>query len=280
MNYTTDLSNEDIREFQNTIYDYYRDNPRILSWRETGNPYNILVSEIMLQQTQVERVISKYNRFIDVFPDFETLAGASFQDVLHVWQGLGYNRRALAVLKAAQKTMADFDGVLPSDPSLLRQFPGIGPYTACAIAAFAFNKAEVFIETNIRSVYIHFFFEDSHTIHDREILPLVEKTLDKNNPRRWYSALMDYGVMLKKTHVNPSRKSVHHHIQSPFKGSDRQIRGKIIRLFTEKTPVNEKDIVERLGDDTKKIHTILNQLEDEKFIILNNGMVSLYDQKT
>ncbi|MBN1292424.1 MAG: A/G-specific adenine glycosylase [Candidatus Latescibacteria bacterium] len=266
------LSKEDIKEFREKIYSYYNGNPRNLTWRNTKNPYFILVSEVMLQQTQVDRVIPKYEEFIDIFPDFNTLAHASLQNVLQSWQGLGYNRRAVALHKTAKKVMEEFSGILPQEPEILQQFPGIGSYTACAIAAFAFDKPSAFIETNIRSVYIHFFFGDHVDVNDRDLLPLVEKTLDKNNPREWYYALMDYGVMLKKKYPNPSRKSSHHQKQSPFKGSNRQIRGKIIRLLTTRASIPEQELLTIIDTDNEKIKKIIEQLINEGLIGRRNDV--------
>lgn len=152
------LSQEDIHLFHEIIYEHYREKGRKLPWRETREPYFILVSEIMLQQTPVERVIEKYRRFIATFPDFSSLAKAPLHRILEVWQGLGYNRRALALKRIAEIVIKRYDGILPSTVKILMTFPGIGRYTASAINAFAFNKPTVIIETNIRSVFIHFFF--------------------------------------------------------------------------------------------------------------------------
>ena len=187
-----------IRTFRNTIYDHYHRHGRDLPWRRTRNPYRVLVSEIMLQQTQVDRVIEKYGLFLSSFPDFQTLAAASVKDVLRLWQGLGYNRRALGLKALAERVVTQHRGRLPSDPDKLIALPGIGKYTAGAVGAFAFNKPVVFMDTNIRRVFIHTFFKDQDLIEDAHILPLVEQTLDASDPRSWYNALMDYGAMLAK----------------------------------------------------------------------------------
>ena len=185
----------------------------------------------MLQQTQVERVVEKYEAFINLFPSFDALARASLRDVLAAWQGLGYNRRATALKKIGEIVAGDYDGKLRADLDFLTSLPGIGHNTACAILAFAFNKPVVFIETNVRTVFIHFFFSDRDGVGDSEILPLVERTLDRENSRKWYSALMDYGTMLKKTHGSINSKSAHYQKQSPFKGSDRQVRGLVLKAI-------------------------------------------------
>ena len=313
-------------KFRKIIYDYYRANARDLPWRKTRDPYRIFVSELMLQQTQVESVIPKYERFIVAFPDFGALARAPLRKILALWKGLGYNRRALYLKRAAEIIACDYNGMLPRDVEELAKLPGIGQATASAIAAFAFNKPVVFIETNIRRVFIHHFFNygfdnsfagtgrssrpardadtilsaqkfplsaenqafcvcencrqknhRNHTydyqffslehddyrcrqgnhpwpqreidaceicrtkhrqqslISDAEIFPLVEKMLDRKNPRRWYNALMDYGAMFGKQFPNPNRRSKHYVKQKPFEGSDREIRGKILEALLAKS---------------------------------------------
>jgi A/G-specific adenine glycosylase len=218
----------DIAPFQTMIYDRYHANPRPMPWRETDDPYRILVSEIMLQQTQVERVKFKYVEFLEVFPTVFELAAAPLSDVLQVWQGLGYNRRAIFLKRCAEEIVTCYGGDFPRSVAELQSLPGIGPYTARAVAAFAFGIAEPLIETNIRTVYIHFFFHGGAAVNDREIMPLIEATLDQENPREWYYALMDYGGMLKQTLPNPGRRSRHHTQQSRFEGSKRQQRSRIL----------------------------------------------------
>ncbi|TFH40991.1 MAG: A/G-specific adenine glycosylase [Chrysiogenales bacterium] len=217
--------------FRSIIYRFYTRHLRDFPWRRTADPYHILVSEIMLQQTQVGRVAEKFPEFIDAFPTPTALADATLARVLAVWQGLGYNRRAGNLHRLAAAVVEEHDGMIPDDPDLLARLPGIGRATAASICAFAFNRPVAFIETNIRAVFIHFFFPDRERVDDREILPLVESVLDRSDPRAWYSALMDYGSMLKKRHPNPSRRSARHRRQSPFKGSRRQLRGEVIRIL-------------------------------------------------
>ncbi len=260
------LTSQEIKTFQETIYSLYRENQREFPWRETTLPYHIVVSEIMLQQTQVDRVIPKYRHFIESFPDFTTLAQASLEKVLSVWQGLGYNRRALALREIAVRVVSEFGGMLPSDPDVLQSLSGIGSYTARAIATFAFNKPSIFIETNIRSVFIHFFFENRTGIKDSDVLPLIEQTLDNINPRNWYYALMDYGAMLKQTHPNPGRRSAHYTRQSPFEGSNRQLRGNILKLLVRKPALTGAEIARVLDKSEEKISAVLSQLEKEGFI--------------
>lgn len=221
----------DLRHFRRVVLEHYADHGRDLPWRRTRDPYRILVSEIMLQQTQVSRVLAKYAEFLDLFPDVWTLADSSTGAVLSAWQGLGYNRRGLALQRTARQVVSVYDGVLPRSQKGLRALPGIGPATAGAIAAFAYGQAVPYIETNIRAAFIHHFFPDRLDVSDHEILPLVEATLDQEDPRTWYYALMDYGSWLKRSGSNPSRRSRHHVRQTPYAGSRRQLRAQILRLF-------------------------------------------------
>ncbi len=261
-----------ISRFKKIIWNFYDSNKRDFPWRHTRDPYNILVSEIMLQQTQAPRVVPKYVSFLKKFPNARALADASLSDVLREWQGLGYNRRAKYLKLCAEKIEVDFGGKFPRDFKLLQTLPGIGPATAGDICAFAWNMPVTVIETNIRSVFIHFFFADIDSVHDRDILPLIEKTLDRENPREWYSALFDYGAFLKsrkiadkKTFRNPSRKSKHYTKQSRFAGSNRQKRSQILKLILEK-PRTQKELVRILGYDAKIISKNLVDLVAEKMI--------------
>ena len=253
------------KQFQKTIRAYYKNYKRDLPWRKTRDPYKIFVSEMMMQQTQASRVISKYLTFLKKFPTIRALSQAKLSEVLKEWQGLGYNRRALYLKQCAEKIEKDFKGKFPKDFKTLQTLPGIGPATAGDILAFAWNMPVIVIETNIRSVFLHFFFtENKKKIHDKQIIPLIKKTLDARNPREWYYALFDYGAYLKQT-SNPSRQSVHHIKQSPFVGSYRQKRAETLRLILEK-PQNQKDIQNVLHYAPELLIKILFDLEKEGFI--------------
>jgi A/G-specific adenine glycosylase len=264
-----------IAEFQQYIWQFYADNGRVFAWRNNQNPYHIFISEVMLQQTQTHRVEKKFQEWIVAFPTFYDLAAASTRELLSVWQGLGYNRRALYVQQSAQRVVAEFGGQLPTDPAVLVTFPGIGKATAASICAFAFNVPTVFIETNIRSVFIDSFFRDQESVHDSEIMPLIAATVDHNNPREWYYALMDYGVFLKKHKVNPSKKSAHYAVQSRFEGSDRQIRGEILRLLTKKETLTVQELVVLTQKDPIRVEKIIKKLHQEGFLAEHNGLVRL-----
>lgn len=241
-----------------------------MPWRETADPYAIMVSEVMLQQTQVDRVIPKFEAFMKAFPTAADLAKASFKDVLAQWTGLGYNRRAKWLQEAAQEILRL--GSFPDDVDELVKLKGIGPNTAAAICVYAFNKPEVFVETNIRAVYIHHFFEDADDVYDRDIVQLVDETLDKANPREWYWALMDYGVYLKKKHKNPARRSKHHTKQSKFEGSRRQVRGNILKLLLE-DGMTLPILQDKVNDD--RFEDVLSELDKDGLVVRDGDQVKI-----
>jgi A/G-specific adenine glycosylase len=269
------LSDDKVRRFRGIIYRHYRAHKRKMPWRQTHNPYHILVSEIMLQQTQVERVMGKYWEFLAKFPDFETLARAPWPEVLAVWQGLGYNRRALSLKRLAQEVMENWGGVLPTSAEDLRSLPAIGPATAGALLAFAFERPVVFIETNIRRVFLHFFFAEQESVTDREILPLLEETLDRKQVRDWYYALMDFGAELKKTGPNPNRRSAHYARQSPFNGSNREVRGLILKALLGEPVFSMEELAQAIGISPDRTGAALEQLLAEGFVVWDGGSLCL-----
>jgi len=265
-----------IRSFQQEVLAFYHEHGRHdMVWRHTTDPYRIVVSELMLQQTQVERVAIKFPLFIAAFPDFAALAAAPLHEILAVWQGMGYNRRALFLKKIAERVVQDYNGVLPRDVETLATLSGIGTATASSIAAFAFNAPVVFIETNIRRVYIHVFFPNHKTVTDKEIIPLVERTLYRENPRVWYWALMDLGTALKKSVTNPNRRSAHYTRQAPFEGSDRRIRGQIIRTLVAIPGISGNELPGHIGEDAGRVKRIVAALEEEGFVVREGAHVYL-----
>jgi A/G-specific adenine glycosylase len=243
----------------------------VLPWRGTTDPYRIFVSEVMLQQTQVDRVVGKYRQFVRAFPSWRSLARARLDRVLAVWRGLGYNRRALWLKRAAEAVAERHGGRLPRDVHELERLPGVGEATARSIAAFAFNEPTVFIETNIRSVFLHHFFPGRSKVGDCQLLPLVERTLDRRNPARWYSALMDYGVYLKRHHGNPSRRSRHHVRQAPFEGSDRQVRGRILTALLERPGQTRRGLQRNMAEARGRVPALLERLCAEGMVRRNGA---------
>ncbi len=229
----------------------------------------------MLQQTQVQRVTSKYEPFLSRFPDFKTLAAAATGEVLAAWQGLGYNRRALALKQLAIQVEEEFDGALPDNEQDLKSLPGVGPYTAAAVLVFAFNRPKVLIETNVRRVFIHCFFSGRDGVTDAEIRPLVSDTMEKDNPREWYNALMDYGAFLSTLPENPNRRSRHYQRQNPFEGSGRQVRGAVLRILVGCGEITEQDLIQALELSPARVRPVLSQLEQEGFLEMNEGIVKI-----
>lgn len=265
-----------LRSFKALVWDFYQQYGRHFPWRNIDNPYHIVISEVMLQQTQTFRVEPKYEEFIHAFNNFESLATASLHDVLSVWQGLGYNRRAKMLHLLAQKIVAEHNGILPAKPEILETLPGIGKATASSICAFAFNLPTVFIETNIRTVFIAHFFKNKQEVHDREIIPLVRQTVDQTNPREWYYALMDYGVFLKKQTKNKmAKQSSHYTRQSRFEGSDRQIRGAILKALIKAKTMHSQDLINVINKDPERTKCIIEQLIKEELIQQLNDQLSI-----
>jgi len=263
--------------FIKIVYDFYRVHKRdYLPWRQTFHPYGVLVSELMLQQTQVGRVIPKYESFMARFPRLEILAEAPLGDVLQLWQGLGYNRRAKLLHQCAQVVLQTYGGTLPDQRRLLELLPGIGPYTAGAIIIFAYNAPEVVIETNIRTVYIHHFFKGHTAVSDGELRPIVRRTMDANNPREWYAALMDYGSYIKQTVGNNISQSQTYQKQSPFKGSVREVRGAIVRALSQQSPMTRCSLRTTLSDfDETRYELALSGLLVEGLVIQSHQCLSL-----
>lgn len=222
------------QRFIKTVWDFYATHKRAdLPWRQTSDPYCILVSELMLQQTQVDRVRPKYVNFIARWETVRALAHAPLADILAAWQGLGYNRRAKFLQQCAITINTEYDGVFPYTYESLQALPGVGPYTAGAIMAFAYNQPVPIIETNIRTALLHHFFQGKNNVTESQLLQLTGVVLDQKNPREWYWALMDYGSHLKATVGNINAQAKSYNKQSKFAGSDRQIRGAIIRALVD-----------------------------------------------
>ena len=254
--------------------EYYRTNGRHdLPWRHpetdgTFDPYKIFVSEIMLQQTQVSRVKTKYSEFLKTFPSILKLSKASLDNVLDVWSGLGYNRRAKYIHESAKIINKKYYGLMPQTIEELVKLPGVGHNTAAAVLVYAYNKPHLFIETNIRTVYIHHFFKNKTNVDDSDILEIASKTIDYQQPREFYWALMDYGTYLKKKHGNNTLQSKHYIKQSAFEGSRRQLRAKVLkRLIGDNLSLNELK-----GDmNDKRLQAVLDNLVKEKMVHKENN---------
>ena len=271
------INSKKISEFRRTVWKYYNENGRHdLPWRKTKDPYRILVSEVMLQQTQVARVLEKYKQFLKRFPTVRALAKASLADVLKIWSGLGYNRRAKYLHDTAKQLMLFSRGRVFIASDELQKLPGIGPYTAAAIRVFAFNEPGILIETNIRAAFIHHFHSNvlqNVRVSDAEILPLAQKAAEGQDPRKWHWALMDYGAYLKRSGVRNNNRSAHYTKQSKFEGSLRQVRGEILREL-HKGPVNpmRSDLI---GFGKEKMKKALVGLARDGLIVKEKGKWSI-----
>ena len=255
------LSPKKIHRFQTKILDFYRQHKRELPWRKTTDPYKILLSEIMLQQTQVPRVIPYYTQWIQQWPTIHDLAQAPRKEVLATWMGLGYNSRAVRFHQAAETISTTFKGDVLQAMEHYAEVPGVGPYTSKAVQIFAANKDVVTVDTNIRRIFIH-EFDLPESISDNDLWKLAEHCLPKGKSREWHNALMDYGSQVltsQKTKIPPKTK------QSAFEGSDRQIRAQILRLLLRE-PLSLKQLLEKIPVSQQRIQLIIEKLEREELL--------------
>ncbi len=277
-------------EFKQLVLDKGCELYRDLAWRNISDPYGVWISEVMLQQTQVIRVDGRWQRWMMRFPSVEALSEASVVDVLDEWQGMGYNRRALSLQKAAQQIVEI--GHFPNEVDQLVKLPGIGPATAGGIVAFAYNKHALYLETNVRTVFLHELYPGAEAVPDKVLIPDVLATCPESapvgefGPRAWYYALLDYGAYLKKTVPNPSRRSKTYNKQSKFEGSHRQKRAEVIRLLLDDKAAQSdgltlsqiQEIVSNIElskgrnpVDNEEIFKVLCELVTEGFLEVNNN---------
>lgn len=260
----------DSNQFLGLVYEYYGAHGRKLPWRVPEpngrfDPYKILVSEMMLQQTQVRRVEPKYQAFLANYPNVDKLARARLAEVLKLWSGLGYNRRAKYLWEAARQLTSNNEPWTIDD---LTACKGVGYNTAAAVLVYAHNHPYVFIETNIRTVLIHHFYANKVSVNDKELGKTLSRVIDRSNPREFYWAMMDYGAWLKRSAGNAASKSKHYRRQGVFKGSQRELRGRILRLLLQ-GPKITRELAESTQDE--RIVEVLNALELEGFIHLTRG---------
>lgn len=271
----------DSNSFRKKIFLWYRIHGRhSLPWRRTRDPYRIFVSEVMLQQTQMARVLPKYKAWLKVFPNWSSLARAPFTKVLKLWHGLGYNRRARFMKSTAEELMVKYKGQLPETLRELELLPGIGPYTARAIRCFAYGACEPFIETNIRRVVIHSFFPSRQSrISDKDILRILKEVEPRTQKREWYWALMDYGAVLPSHNKsNPNVRSRAYKKQSRFEGSTRYVRAVIVKALIEKKKLTLSEVKKVVRGNPYTIpfikngalDTILQGLEKDRILMYNN----------
>lgn len=265
-----EISNKTITKFQRKVFTFYENHKRKLPWRTTHDPYKILLSELMLQQTQVNRVITYYRAWIQKWPTIRHLATASRYEVLQAWMGLGYNTRAINLQKAAKRIVTEFEGNIIQAMEHCERIPGVGRYTSQAVLIFATNANRVTVDTNIRRIFIH-EFNLPENISDKTLWELAERCLPKGRSRDWHNALMDYGALhltSQKTGIKPKTR------QPRFEGSDRQLRAHIIRMLLQ----NDEPFVnikKTLSVDTIRLQRILEKLCSEEILSKKNNQYHL-----
>lgn len=247
-----------IAAFQAGLLAWWAQNRRDLPWRKTRDPYRILISEVMLQQTQVDRVTPYYRRWLERFPTVQALAEAPTAEVIQLWAGLGYNRRAVNLQRTAQ-AVADRGGSFPSDVETLKTLPGIGPYTAGAISCFAFEQDVAFIDTNMRRVLHRIFLGPelpAPRASDREITRLAAEALPEGQGWDWNQALIEFGALhctarkplcvvcplqqvcaaypAIQSLIVDQPKGVKARKEGPFRESNRYFRGRVVDALRDR----------------------------------------------
>jgi len=269
------ISTPDGPAFRDLVYGKASACWRDLPWRRTSDPYAILVSEVMLQQTQVKRVEPRFLSWMERFPDVSCVAAASTEELLACWSGLGYNRRALALHRACRIITAEFGARVPADEAALRSLPGVGVYTSRAILAFAFDKPSVFLETNIRTVLLKYFFPGEERVPDRELERVAAVVVDLDSPRRWYTALMDYGAEIKREEGNHSARGAGYRKQAPFATSFRRLRGAMVKSLVERKEIGIGELYTSLPFSRENIEKCARILASEGFASYNGDSLKI-----
>ena len=263
------ITDDQIRSFQRRIVAFYRIHGRFLPWRKTTDPYAITVAELMLQQTQVERVIPKYEAWSKKWPTWRALSKATTRQLLTAWSGLGYNRRCLHLGKMAKIVETEYGGLLPSEQAALEKLPGVGRYTSRAILIFAHNVPLITIDTNIRRVLIYEFGLPL-SITRGELEELAWRLLPKRRSRDWHNALMDYGALRVPKRTAPTGVR-----QGKFEGSRRQIRGEILRRLTKSKSAGLSAVAQAMGIRIESVREAAAKLEQEGVVKVIRGRVRL-----
>jgi A/G-specific adenine glycosylase len=266
--------------FREAVLAHYAAAGRDFPWRRTADPWAVLLSEVMLQQTQTDRVVPYWRAWLEAWPRPADLAAAPLDAVLRAWSGLGYNSRAVRLREAARRIVIGHAGSVPAAVAELDALPGIGPYTARAVACFAFGAPEVFIETNIRAAALHWFFPEEERVADADLFPYLEAALDKNDPRRWNWALMDYGAALKRVTANPSRRSSGYSRQTTFEGSPRQARGAVVKVLAAGIPLSLAELAAGTGLSAARLAPALSSLAKEGIVAESSGRYSIAEPGT
>ena len=272
------LSTGRIVSFQHKIFSWWTTHKRDLPWRHTRDPYRIMISEVMLQQTQVLRVLPKYREFIERFPTVVDLAKATSADVLRIWKGMGYNRRALYLHRTAKIICDQYNGHFPINYELLTTLPGLGTYTARAILVFAFKQEVPLVDTNIRQIITHFFFNDQPQ-KESVIEEVARQLVPSGKSWEWHQALMDYGALRLARARSGSLIKASRRTSVPFKDSNRFFRGRIIDRLREGDIRESKlasEFKKKYGKSDDFLKSILQELEADGLISRSKaGIISL-----
>jgi len=270
------LSAKRIKFFQKSIFTWWTIHKRDLPWRHTRDPYRIMVSEVMLQQTQVSRVLAGYREFIERYATVSDLAQATPADVLRIWKGMGYNRRAMYLLRAAKAIVEIYHGKFPVSEEELIKLPGLGKYTARAILVFAYAQEVPLVDTNIRQIITHFFF-NGEPQKESVIEEVAGQLIPPAKSWEWHQALMDYGALAmqnaKCQMLNKKKKTI------PFRDSNRFYRGRIVDRLRE-GDMRESKLTSELEKKYEKsndfLKAILQGLEADGLISRSKtGIISL-----
>lgn len=250
------------RQFRSYIFSWWKKNARDLPWRHTSDPYAILVSEVMLQQTQVSRVLEKYDVFLGKYPTVFSLADAPASEIIRDWKGLGYNRRALYLHRSARIVVEKYKGIFPKSETELLSIPGIGKYTARAILVFAFRHTVAMVDTNIRKIITHFFYDD-RTQPESVIWETANRLVPKGKSWEWHQALMDYGALelAKQTGKNPAR-SIRRKKTVPFNQTNRFLRGRILDALRV-SPRNDSGLVSEMVRTCKRPESVVRDAVEQ-----------------
>ncbi|MCE1189853.1 MAG: Fe-S cluster assembly protein HesB, partial [Ignavibacteria bacterium] len=269
MNNSLEIKIEDISLFQSKILRWYTSNKREMPWRDNPSPYQVMISEFMLQQTQYRRVIPYYYQFLCTYPDIYSLANANAADLLRLWSGLGYNSRALRLQQSARIILEKYNGVIPAEYKFLIDLPGVGDYIASAILAFAFNIPEAVIDINIKRVFIH-EFQLPTGISYKRLKEFAARFVPGGRSSEWHNALMDYGASLPAATRKSSAPAA---VQKPFEGSVRQLRGKIVKLLITVPQLTGADMHQYFQDP--RLDDILEKMVNEQLVQYRENKYSL-----
>jgi A/G-specific adenine glycosylase len=298
------------RGLHQALLSWFSQTARDLPWRRIRDPYRILVAEVMLQQTQVDRVLPKYEAFLEHFPTLQALAEAPTAEVIRMWAGLGYNRRAVNLQRTARSIIECYGGVFPRDVATLVTLPGIGPYTAGAVACFAFEQDVAFMDTNIRRVIRRVLTDPTETVGERSLLALAHAALPVGRSWAWNQALMELGSLIctadapacwrcplrdlcrdyaarresdEHLAATPVRKRVAERCERPFIGSNRYFRGRIIEALRALPPGSTLALSdlgpyvrpEYTPDDEAWLTTLIRGLERDGLLVWDESGVRL-----